>query len=176
MQLFWSNNARTTVLLGCVQFKAIEHYLCLNSELEATQTVDIPPVWYWKVQHALDIVRVRFKLLLIPSSHICVDESTIKFHGRKLDVHRLDHKPAKRGFVVYALTSDGGLMHDFVVSSSQDGLEGVPEGITIELPTRTTRKRKRSETGMTATEIHLPPIKAMVYELCKRATTEYRSQ
>lgn len=176
LQYFWSTNARATVHLSCGRFKTIERYLSLNSASQQSLATDQLPQWFWKVQLALDAVRDRFRALLIPSSNICVDESTIKFHGRKLDVHRLDHKPAKRGFVVYALTSDGGLMHDFVVSSSQDGLEGVPEGITIELPTRATRKRKRSETGMTATEIHLPPIKAMVYKLCKRVTTEYRSQ
>lgn len=167
MQDFWSRNARSTAALGCQRFKAIERYLCLNSQPEEAVTANQPVQWYWKVQTALAIARTRFKLLPIPSSHIYINESTIKFHGHKLDIFKLPHKPAKEGFICYALTSNGGLIHDFIVASSQNGLEGVPEGITLEIPTKSVRKRERGSTGITATEINLPPIKSLVYILCE---------
>jgi len=148
----------------------------MNSDPEEVAQANPQALWFWKVQNALDIIRTRFKSLLIPSSHICVDESIIKFHGQKIDALKLPHKPAKEGFLLYVLTSHGGLIHDFIVVSSQEGVEGSPEGITLSIPTKSVRKRKRGSTGMTATEIHLPATKSLVYTLCDRATVEFRQQ
>lgn len=87
---------------------------------------------------------------------------------------KLDHKPAKKGFVCYVLTSHGGLVHDWIMHSSQQGLEGVPEGISLDLATRTTRKRKRGTIGATADNITLPALKSIVYILCERVTAAWR--
>jgi hypothetical protein len=132
--------------------------------------------WHWKVKTALDALRDQLKLVLVPGSHICVDEAALKFHGRKKDKVKIPHKPAKEGFICYALASHGGLIHDFIVASSQHGLEGIPTGITISTTTRELRKRKRSSTGISATEIHLPPIKSAVYLLCERVTKQQRDK
>jgi hypothetical protein len=86
------------------------------------------------------------------------------------------HKPAGEGFCVFALCSYEGLLHDFTVSSSRDGLEGVPEGIEIDIPTRSVRKRKRGSNNDQALLIKLPPQKAVVYTLCERVTAEWRHQ
>ena len=114
--------------------------------------------------------------MLVPGSHIAVDETAIKFHGRKRDIYRMAHKPAKQGFTFYAVASPGGMLHDFLVSSSQDGIEGIPDGISIDLPTRTVRMRQRGHTGATAVSISLPPTKALVYVLMQRLTQQVRTE
>jgi transposase IS4-like protein len=176
IQDFWSGNHRSIAVLSCQRFKAIERYICIDSQPEEPATAKSPAQWYWKVQTALDVVRTQFRLLLIPGSHICVDESIIKFYGHKTDTFKVPHKPAKEGFLLYVLASHGGLVHDFVVVSSQTGIEAVPTGITLDIPTKSLRKRKRGATGMTATEINLPAIKSTVYTLCERVTAEYRQE
>ena len=60
-----------------------------------------------------------------------MDESIIEFYGYKLDTFKVPHKPAKEGFVLYILTSHGGLICDFIVASSQEGLEKLQDGITV---------------------------------------------
>ena len=65
------------------------------------------------------------------------------------------------------------MVHDFNVSSSQKGVEGGEGGITVTLANRSTRKRKRGDTGTTATEVHLPAIKGMVWTLCERVTGQF---
>jgi hypothetical protein len=103
----------------------------------------------------------------------CRDESAIKFHGRKVDKCRLVHRPAKEGFVAYTLASHGGLAR-FILSSSQSGPEGGRDDIEIDIPTKTLRKRKRGQSGATATLIQLPPMKGLMYSLCQRVTASYR--
>lgn len=129
--------------------------------------------WFWKVQEACSLVREALRTVLIPSSHICVDESAIKFHGRSANSMKLPHKPAKEGFILYALCSHGGILHDFQVYSAKHGIEGVPQGITVNLPTKSVRKRKRGATGIVGDEVHLPPIRSMVYMLCERLTIQH---
>ena len=173
MDTFWTSNATSRRYLGQQRFRAIERFLSINSD-PGPLTNTAP--WYWKVQSALDLIRGQLECVFIPSSHICVDESTIKFHGRKIDTYLLTHKPAKEGFVCYTIVSYSGLIHDFIVSSSQDGPEGVSQGITIDLPTRTMRIRKKGTTGFKGKQIHLPPTKALVYVLYSRITQAFRDQ
>jgi hypothetical protein len=170
---FWSSGRLSIKLLSLNRFLTIERFICLTN---ATEAPSEGSPWYWKVQSGLESIQQAFQTLLLPSSHICVDESSIKFHGRTREVYDLTHKPAKRGFVVYTLTSHGGLIHDFTVASRQSGIEGVKGGLTVNLATRTTRLRKQGATGATATEVHLPPIKAMVYNLCDRLRSRDRYQ
>ena len=171
MQEFWSDHHIASQYLGFQRFKTIESYINICSDEE--QPTGTSP-WFWKVQLGVDQLREQCKQILIPSSHICVDESSIKFFGRKKDKYKLPHKPAKEGFVCYALTSYGGLIHDFCMSSSQDRLEGIGEGYTIDLTTRNLRKRKRGTNSTTADVVSLPPLKSMVFMLCERVTAGYR--
>lgn len=173
MNSFWHSHAQAARYLGQRRFAAIEHYICLESSEEAPSN---SAPWFWKVATALNIFRDLLKSTFIPSSHLCVDESTVKFHGRKSDKFLLAHKPAKEGFILYSLASHGGLIHDFLVASSQHGIELNDNGITLDIATRTTRARKRGTTGTTATEIHLPPTKSAVFLLCERVTARFRDQ
>lgn len=66
-------------------------------------------------------------------------------------------------------------MHDFIVSSSQEGLEGVKEGKTIDIPTRTVRTRRQGDTGMSESHVHLPMLKSAVYVILERLTAEWRA-
>jgi hypothetical protein len=175
-QSFWDQKRPSTRSISWYRFLAIERHLSLESmskgQIEAT-TSQIS--WFWRVQRALDLLRYQLHHITIPGSHLVVDESAIKFHGRKQDKYRLPNKPAKEGFIFYAVTSHGGLVHDFMVSSSQDHLEGVPDhGITINTPTRTVRSRQRGAPGLIADDISLPAQKSMVYLLIQRVTTEWR--
>jgi hypothetical protein len=137
----------------------IERYLSVCSDSSVSNERS---VWFWKVQNALDTVRTRLKMILIPGSLLVVDESSIEFHGRKKDKYRMRHKPAGEGFCIFALCSYGGLLHDFAVSSSQNGIEGVPKNIEIDIPSRTVRKRKRGTNNDQAVVVKLPPQKAVV--------------
>lgn len=49
------------------------------------------------VQTTLDALYTRCEALLIPSSHLELDEIAIKFHGRKRGSYLMRHKPAKDG-------------------------------------------------------------------------------
>jgi hypothetical protein len=169
----WGRSNTSTKWLTLNRFLMIEHFICLCNDKVALANQD---PWYWKVQNGLNSVRQAFQQLLIPSSHICVDESAIKFHGRTYQAYDLSHKPAKRGFVIYPLTSYGGIIHDFAVSSRQYGIEGVERGISIELATRSTRTRIASHQGQSAVEVHLPPLKSMVYKLCEALRTRFPGQ
>ena len=80
----------------------------------------------------------------MPSSNICINESAIKFFGRKVNAYKLLYKLAKKGFLLYTLASEGGLVHDFVLSSSQEALEGRKDYIILLLATRTTRRHKKT--------------------------------
>jgi len=126
IQDFWSQKHRASLRHGCQRFKAIERFISLNSQPEYKAKADGHTQWYWKIQHAVNAVRTRFHEVLVPGSHICVGESIIKFHGRNINAMKLQNKPARHGFTCYVLTSHGGLAHDWVMHSSQRGLEGVP--------------------------------------------------
>ena len=133
MQEFWANNHIANQYMGYQRFRIIEAHInmCSNGE---KPTATSP--WFWKVQLGMDQLREQCNQTLIPSSHICIDESSIKFFSRKKDKYKLLHKLAKEGFIYYALTSSGGLVHDFCMSSSQNRLEGIGEGYHIDLITR----------------------------------------
>ena len=174
MDSFWSHSTtpnHTTSFIGLKRFQAIERYLSLDSRQEKPYN---KAPWFWKVEVAVVTLRRQLYEFLIPSSHIAVDESTIKFYGRKSDKVLMRHKPAKEGFIIYTCASYGGAVHDFTLFSSQTGTETDSQGISINLPTRTTRERQRGSTGATATEVHLPPIKALVYTLCYRVTFDFQ--
>ena len=170
---FWDGNAFAANHLSRTRYEAIERYLCLETRPNPSK---VDNLWNWLVKDALDILRVRLYELYIPSSHIAVDESTIKFHGRKQDLFLARHKPQKMGFVFLCLASSGGLMHDVLVYSSWDGVEGCQGGLTIDLATRNTRKRKRSTTSPTADQVELSMLKSAVYVLCKRLFRRFNTE
>ena len=171
IQSFWSREAVNNPPLSRHRYQAIERHL--NVESSPHMPYNNAP-WFWKVEHALNVFRNQLFLFTIPGSHLAVDESAIKFHGRNSNKFRLAHKPAKEGFVLYALASEGGILHDFMLWGSRDGLEYHKQGTTINIPSRTTRERKKSTTGATAMEVHLPPTKGVVYTLCERVTRDIR--
>jgi hypothetical protein len=122
-QAFWDQKRPATRTMSWYRFKAIERHLSLKSLSQAQIKATTPHIpWFWKVQRALDLLRDHLRCIAIPGSHLVVDESAIKFHGRKRDKYRIPNKPAKEGFVFYAVASHGGFVHDFTVSSSQDHL------------------------------------------------------
>lgn len=110
--------------------------------------------------------------MLIPSSHFAVDESAIKFHGCQRNTYLLANKPAKEGFVFYALASYGGIIHDFIVSSSQEGVNEVGKGIKVNLPTRSVRQRKKGHSGARSDDINLLATKAVVHQLADQVTAQ----
>lgn len=175
MALFWSNPQDPPLPLSQHRFFAIKRYLSVNSSSQPP--TDHPP-WFWRVSNALEVFRRRLQEFLLPGSHLAVDESSIKFHGRSRHIFRLDHKPDKSGFIVYIIASHGGAIHDFLVSSPKEGIESIPrDGITVDLATRTTRARKQGTTGATVTEVHLSMTKSVVYTLVHRLThLSHRSQ
>ena len=169
---FWAQRRLSTKAISQQRYKAIERYICLDSSLEEQQG-RFP--WFWKVKAALDALRQQLKMHLLPSSHVAVDEITIKFHGHKKDLYKMDHKPAQFGILLYGVTSHGGLLHDFLVASSEEGLEGVKQGISIDLSTRDIRNRYRGDTGQEGSQIHLPMLKSVVYVLLRRLTEEFQT-
>ena len=116
----------------------------------------------------MNAFRQRLYDLFEPSTNVAVDESAIKFHGRKADLFDLRHKPSHNDFLFLPIASEGDLVHDCIVLSSKNGIEGDEGGIPINLVTYSTRKRKRSHSGATAEEIHLPAMKAALFRLCLR--------
>jgi hypothetical protein len=169
---FWSHERLTTHLLSRDRFMAIERYLSLNSE---AQDINDDTQWFWKVENAINLFRTQLCQFALPASHLTVDESTIKFFGRSSHKVLIRHKPAKEGFLIYTCCSYEGLVHNFTLFSSQASLEYHTNGITIDLPTRTTGERKKGHTGAIATQIHLPQLKAVVYTLCESVTRDCRS-
>jgi hypothetical protein len=103
-----------------------------------------------------------------------VDECAIQFYGRKKDTYKLRHKPAGEGFILYALCSHGGLIHDFALSSSKEGIEEVERPIKVRIPARSTRYTKKGQRSMEATYVKLAPQKAVVYLICERVTADWR--
>ena len=132
--------------------------------------------WFWKVEIALNVFRSRLFSFTSPGSHFAIDESAIEFHGRMRNKFRLAHKPAGESFVLYSLASDRGILHDFMLWGSRDGLEYHKDGTTVDIPSRTTRERKKGTTGATAMEVNLPPTKGVVHTLCERVTRNLRHQ
>ena len=170
MNDFWSFQTMSSQYLSRKRYYDIEHFLSLNSDpLPSNRQV----LWHWKVTDAMNALRIQLKRVLTPPSHLAVDESTIKFIGRCTHTYLTPHKPAREGFVFYALVGQDKLMLDFVVTSPKEGVETYPKGITIDIPNRTLRHRKQGTTGATATQISLPPTKALVYTLCEGFLRQY---
>lgn len=165
VESFWSTNVYSKDHLPRSKYRAIEAFLCLNSAEHPPPGCDD---WSWRVIDGMNAFRQRLYALFEPSSYVAVDESAIKFHGRQSNLFDLRHKPQNHGFLVLNLASHGGLIHDCIILSSKHGIEGDEGGLTINLATRTTRKRKHSHTGTTPEEVHLPPMKSALYRLCER--------
>lgn len=112
------------------------------------------------MERAVNFARVRFQEVAQPASYITVDEASIKFFGRKLDTISMRYKPAKCGFMILALASNDGFIHDFLLSSSKQGFEQV-----------------RSEDGtVTTVRRHtsiFPPTKGAAYILLERMKSRY---
>ena len=170
IQKYWDKKVKPRRWLSKHRFYNIERFLSVNS---AKRPPSSNAPWFWLVLEAVDCLRAQLRKLFIPSSHIAVDESTIEFHGKLKYIFLLKHKPAGSSFLIYALASHGGLVHDILFSSSQDGLESFKEGISINLATRGTRKRKRGTTGANAEEIHLPALKGGVFQLCEHIKRDF---
>lgn len=176
MRSFWRPPRPSTRMLSLHRFLEIHQHLSVDSTPTAIiETYPVPTTWFWKVERALNALRAQLRTVTIPSSHLAVDESSIKFHGRKKDTYRMPHKPAREGFNFYAVGSRQGIIHDFVVTSSQKGVEDVPDGITLDLPTRSVRNRKRGHSGDKSASISLPPTKGLVYSVLQRVTAEERA-
>ena len=77
-------------------------------------------------------------------------------------------KPDKYGFLLYPIASHGSVIHDLVVASTSGYLKRGIGGLSFDLSARTTRKRKRTETGATATNVNFLAIKSLVYELVSK--------
>ena len=122
----------------------------------------------------INAVRESFHEVFYSLSYFYINKSTIKFYGYKLDTYLTLYKFIKEGFVFYALVGLDKLTLDFVVSSSQKGIEVYPKGIYINILNRTLRDHKKDTIGLTITKVNLPPIKALVFTLYKRATRQYR--
>ena len=170
---FWSSNDLAAKHLSRNRYYEIEHYLTLNSNSPPSNN---KPVWFWRVADAMDALRAQLKRVFIPPTYIAVDESTVKFSGRSKHTYLTPHKPAREGFVFYALVGQNKLMLDFLVTSPVDGIEVFPRGITIDIPTRETRQRKKGTIGATATTINLPTTKGLVYTLCERFLRLYQDR
>ena len=85
----------------------------------------------------------------------------------------MKYKPTKEGFLFYYLNSYRGFLYNFILFLLKEGLEVYNNGLIVNLYTRATRARQRGTTGATAKEVYLPALKAEVYALCKRVTTDY---
>jgi hypothetical protein len=167
----WAQNHPVIRSIGRNRFQAIERHLALYDESEV---ISNNQDWYWKVANGLNALRSTLKDLIIPSSHLTVDESIIKFSGRMRETYRLPHKPAGEGFLLYALNSHSGLLQDFIVTGSQSGIDGIHESIKIDIATRTTRKRKRGTGSIAAQAVTLSATQQVVFDLCERNTRDIR--
>lgn len=83
----------------------------------------------------MNTVRDLLGTHLIPLSHLVMDESSLKFHGHKRDGYQLLHKLVKQGFILYTIASTGSLVHNFIISSSQEEIESIRNGTTVNLLT-----------------------------------------
>ena len=167
IQSFWSRETSNNPPLNRNRYQTIERHLNVKSSLQMPYN-NAP--WFWKIKRALNAFRIQLLEFTVPDNHLAVNKSTIKFHSHNSNKFRLAHKPAKKGFVLYALASEKEILHDFMLWNSRDGLEYHKQGTTVNIPSRTTKERKKSTTEATAMKVHLPPTKRVVYTLCERVT------
>ena len=130
--------------------------------------------WFWKIEIALNVFRFRLFSFTSFESHFAIDEFAIEFHDRMRNKFRLAHKWARESFVLYSLISDRDILHDFMLWESRDDFEYHKNDITMNISSRTTRKRKKNTTEITAMKINLSFTKKVVYILCERITRNLR--
>lgn len=161
----WEQRHPVTKDLSEHRYDAIEKYLCLSNDTERPSE-DSP--WYWKIERGVEAIRNVCRSSIVPGSHFAVDEVCVECHGKCCHKYKVDHKPAEEAIVLYSLCAYEGMLIDFLMTSSQEGIEDDKDGVTVSISARATRARARGMTGATATEIHLPPTKSVVYILCER--------
>ena len=167
IQSFWSLSNFYNSSLSPHRYQALKRYLNVEFSLQMLYN---NASWFWKVEQALNVFRNQLFLFTVPGSHFAIDESAIKFHGLNRNKFQLRHKPAKEGFIIFALASNGSILHDFMLWGSRDGLEYNKKSTTVNISSRTTRERQKSTTEATAMKVHLSSTKEVVYTLCERVT------
>ena len=80
------------------------------------------------------------------------------------------HKSVKENFVIYALINNESILHDFMLWDLRDDLEYNKKNTTINISSRTIKKRQKSIIDVIVIKIHLLSIKKMIYILCERIT------
>lgn len=164
MDVFWKGDHSAAKKLAKQRFKSIEHYLTLCNDPKPPSAQS---PWYWKVQPGIDALRQVLRDFIIPGSHLALDESVIKFHGHSIHTFKLSHKPGKQGFVIYAIATHSGLIFDFIVSSSQDGLEGDISGGYINISPRSTRATDPGTQSGQGERLWVSATKMMVIQMCQ---------
>ena len=126
--------------------------------------------WFWKIKQVLNVFRNQLFLFTVFENHFAINESTIKFHELNKNKFQLRHKSVKEDFIIYVLISNENILHDFMLWSSRDGLEYNKKNITINIFSRTIKKRQKSITDVIVMKIHFSSTKKMIYILCERIT------
>lgn len=107
MRLYWSvdkkfHNDRVASIMPLKRFFKILRFLHLNDNTSRPNKGESNYKIH-KVKPFFDIMNLKFKEVFNPSRYLSIDESMVKFKGRRSLKQYMPMKPIKRGFKMWVI-------------------------------------------------------------------------
>lgn len=91
--------------MGCYRYRQIKRFLHISMP-EDTASISRKD-WWRKLEPLSSHLRKQSQALMLPGTHLSIDEMMISFTGRSFHTVRIPSKPIPRGYKVIALCSMG---------------------------------------------------------------------
>jgi hypothetical protein len=111
----WSESSRIWQVADYMPLRRFEQIRRFVHIAVPVQVADSPSDehWYEKVSPLANIIKRRFQTYAAMPSACSIDEMMVKFSGRSGHTIKMDRKPIKQGYKIFALCAHGGYTWDF---------------------------------------------------------------
>ena len=129
-RMYWQSNTRVDIIantMGVNRFAKIMQLLHYNDNNLIPDGDSESYKKCYKIQPLVDYIREKFFEVVIPETHVAVDEQVVPFKGASSLKRYLPKKPKKWGYKLWALASVSRYVYTFEVDG-ENGKSVPPDG------------------------------------------------